>query len=192
MNSRSERVFRNRFRHRFPAKRGALPEDPKTQIKLDHSSCSRTREVHNMTKNTPAVLRSALYALRGGFLIRPFVIAFLGRNRRRGSVLDRGAISGDPGHRSVDPVSLACRPSGGAGHPHHHCDRHHDGRLHRFCDPLDDLDAGVHAVFAAHPHQLRPGSGHAMDARDLSRHVFLLHRGPSRGAIASLLPLCRL
>ena len=30
-----------------------------------------------MTKNRPAVLRSALYALRGGFLIRPFVIAFL-------------------------------------------------------------------------------------------------------------------
>ena len=30
-----------------------------------------------MTKNPPAILRSALYALRGGFLIRPFVIAFL-------------------------------------------------------------------------------------------------------------------
>jgi hypothetical protein len=30
-----------------------------------------------MTKNTPTVLRSVLYALRGGFLIRPFVIAFL-------------------------------------------------------------------------------------------------------------------
>ena len=30
-----------------------------------------------MTKNPPAVLRSTLYALRGGFLIRPFVIAFL-------------------------------------------------------------------------------------------------------------------
>ena len=30
-----------------------------------------------MTKKPPAVLRSALYALRGGFLIRPFVIAFL-------------------------------------------------------------------------------------------------------------------
>jgi len=30
-----------------------------------------------MTKNPPAVLRSVLYALRGGFLIRPFVIAFL-------------------------------------------------------------------------------------------------------------------
>ena len=30
-----------------------------------------------MTTNPPAVLRSALYALRGGFLIRPFVIAFL-------------------------------------------------------------------------------------------------------------------
>ena len=30
-----------------------------------------------MTKNPPTVLRSALYALRGGFLIRPFVIAFL-------------------------------------------------------------------------------------------------------------------
>ena len=30
-----------------------------------------------MIKNPPAVLRSALYALRGGFLIRPFVIAFL-------------------------------------------------------------------------------------------------------------------
>src|SRR5271157_3947798 len=29
-----------------------------------------------MTKNPPAVLRSTLYALRGGFLIRPFVIAF--------------------------------------------------------------------------------------------------------------------
>src|SRR5271157_4385562 len=30
-----------------------------------------------MTTNPPAVWRSALYALRGGFLIRPFVIAFL-------------------------------------------------------------------------------------------------------------------
>src|SRR5271157_4291484 len=29
-----------------------------------------------MTKNPPAVLRSTLYALRGGFLIRPFIIAF--------------------------------------------------------------------------------------------------------------------
>ena len=29
-----------------------------------------------MTKNLPATVRSALYALRGGFLIRPFVIAF--------------------------------------------------------------------------------------------------------------------
>ncbi len=30
-----------------------------------------------MTKNPPAILRSAFYALRGGFLIRPFLIAFL-------------------------------------------------------------------------------------------------------------------
>ena len=30
-----------------------------------------------MAKNLPAVLRSVLYALRGGFLVRPFVIAFL-------------------------------------------------------------------------------------------------------------------
>ncbi len=30
-----------------------------------------------MTNNSPAVLRSAFYALRGGFLIRPFLIAFL-------------------------------------------------------------------------------------------------------------------
>ena len=29
-----------------------------------------------MTKNLPAVLRSVLYALRGGFLIRPFAIFF--------------------------------------------------------------------------------------------------------------------
>ncbi len=137
-----------------------------------------------MTKNPPAVLRSALYALRGGFLIRPFVIAFL--IGTAGAVLSaiEERLSSDTGHRSMDAVSIACRPSGGAGHPHHDCDRHHDGRLHRFCHLVDDLDAGVHAVFAAHPHQLRPGSGHAMDARDLSRHVFLLHRGPSRGALA--------
>ncbi len=30
-----------------------------------------------MTKNPPAALRAAFYALRGGFLVRPFVIAFL-------------------------------------------------------------------------------------------------------------------
>jgi uncharacterized membrane protein len=42
-------------------------------IHLATASC----QVRDMTKNPPAVLRSALYALRGGFLIRPFVIAFL-------------------------------------------------------------------------------------------------------------------
>jgi len=35
------------------------------------------REARDMTKNPPAALRTMLYVLRGGFLIRPFVIAFL-------------------------------------------------------------------------------------------------------------------
>ena len=111
---------------------------------------------------------------------------FFARNRRRGSLRDRRALSCGSGHRSLDPVSIACRPPGGAGHPHHHRDGDHDGGLHRFCDPADDIDACVHAVFAAHPCQLHAGSGDAMGAWDLSWHVFLLHCGSSRGAFASL------
>jgi hypothetical protein len=115
-----------------------------------------------------------MYAVRGGFLIRPLVIAMiLGASGAVLSSLEE-AIPGirawipstlfpsheDPGVAQVILSSIAT---------------YHDRRVDRVRDPADDAHARIDAILAAHPDQLCPGPHHTGNARHIPGDVCLLH-----------------
>ena len=106
------------------------------------------------------------------------------RDGRRGLVVGGGAVSANPRIRSASALSLAGRPPGRAGHSDQHRHLDHDGRLDRLCDPADDPNLGFDPILPAHPRQFRPRPCHPVDARDLPRHLLLLHRSAARGPVA--------
>ena len=141
-----------------------------------------------MTSRLFPLLRNAMYALRGGFLVRPLVIAIaLGLCGAVLSSLEETvpALSAWVPSRCSRPS----RPPGRADHPQRHRHLDHDCRVDRLRHPADDADAGVDAVLAAHPDQLRPRPRDAVDAGHLPRHLRLLHgRLAGRALVAA--PLC--
>ena len=94
------------------------------------------------------------------------------RRRRRSFFVvgRRGACDRVPGSR--DPVPIAGRSAGRPSHPDRHCHIDHDGCVDRPCDPADDPNPGVDAVFATHSDQLHQGSRDPMDAYNGVRHRF--------------------
>ena len=112
-----------------------------------------------MHERLSLMLRSALYALRGGFLIRPFLIAlFFGA---AGAVLS-SAEEYSPALNSWIPAVLFPAhqdPAGRADDPGGHRQLDHDRGVDRLRDPADDADARLDAVFAAHSRQLRSRQG---------------------------------
>jgi hypothetical protein len=70
------------------------------------------------SKSLPALISSATYAFRGGFLIRPFIIALaLGAAGAVFSWLEEDV----PAIGSLDPVPIASRSAGCPGHPSRSC-----------------------------------------------------------------------
>jgi hypothetical protein len=137
-----------------------------------------------MDKRLPFWLRHIMYNLRGGFLVRPLIIAlslgfagaflsWLEEAFREWAILCRRLFSRPTADPQVAQVILRDRLL------------HHDGGFHRFRDPADDAHAGVHAVFAADHRQLRQGPRDAMDARRFPGHLLLLHGRAADRAIAS-------
>ncbi len=133
----------------------------------------------------PLLLRRAMYNLRGGFLVRPLIIALtLGGTGALLSWLEEMFPAASawvpatifPSH--ADPQVAQVILAGIATSMM-------TVVVDRLRDPADDADAGVDAVFAADHRELRQGPRDAVDAGHLPRNVLVLHGGAAGGAVAA-------
>ena len=109
-----------------------------------------------MRERLSLLLRSALYGLRGGFLVRPLIIALI--LGMAGAILSFAEEYVSALNAWIpNSVSSASRSPGRSNDPCWHRQFDHDRCFDHFRNSLDDPDPGLHAVFAAHPGQLRQG-----------------------------------
>ena len=132
------------------------------------------------------LFRSAMYALRGGFLHSALRHCHSARHRRRCAVVAGGSGARNRRLGSDGSIPIPRGSSSRTGDPEQHCDLDHDCGVDCIRDSADDAHTCVHSVLSAHSRQLCERPHHAMDARGISRHLCILHGCPSCGQVASL------
>ncbi len=139
-----------------------------------------------MHRRLPLLIRAIAYGLRGGFLIRPFIIA-LALGAAGGSAVLTGRTGADA-HRVDSRATLfpcATGPAGGTGDPERHCNLDHDRRLHRICHPADDADIGLDAIFTSAFWWASCATVARNGHWGCPRHLFVLHRRAAGSALAA-------